>query len=236
MQPYFFPHPGYFDLMRATDFWVVFDTPAFSRKGWTNRNRILHPSDGWQWLTVPLVKAPLGTPINAMAIDTGHDWWPRMRGQIDHYRKHAPHFDAVVELLASVCGHGHARLADLNIAGLKAVADLLGLRLECAVFSEMDLDIGDVDHPGGWALEIATALNADTYVNPPGGADLFDPRAFAERGIDLEIRDMPPMVYDCGRRYGYEPRLSIVDVLMWTPPEQVAAYLDAWARPHPGAP
>ncbi len=51
MQPYFAPALAYFDLIALTDEWVVFDTPAFRKKSWMSRNRILHPSTGWQYIT-----------------------------------------------------------------------------------------------------------------------------------------------------------------------------------------
>ena len=57
MQPYFFPYLGYFDLINSTDRWIVFDTVQYIRHGWINRNRILHPNEGWQYIIVPIMKA-----------------------------------------------------------------------------------------------------------------------------------------------------------------------------------
>ena len=56
MQPYFLPYLGYYALIRATDTWVVFDDTQYIRHGWVDRNRVLHPTEGWQYIKVPVVK------------------------------------------------------------------------------------------------------------------------------------------------------------------------------------
>jgi hypothetical protein len=41
MQPYFFPHIGYFQPLKAADVFVVYDNIKYTKKGWFNRNRFL---------------------------------------------------------------------------------------------------------------------------------------------------------------------------------------------------
>ena len=49
MQPYFFPYLGYFQLIAASDIFVILDDVQFIDKGWINRNRILHPAVEKKW-------------------------------------------------------------------------------------------------------------------------------------------------------------------------------------------
>jgi hypothetical protein len=76
--------------------------------------------------------------------------------------------------------------------------------------------------PGQWALEICTALGADSYVNPAGGRALFDNTAFISRGIALRFAETFEFRYQTGQ-LNYEPGLSILDVLMWVAPREAAA-------------
>ena len=70
MQPYFFPYIGYFSLIKATNKWIVFDTPQYANRSWMNRNRVIHPSgEGWIYLTVPVRKHALRTPLNKIEIN-----------------------------------------------------------------------------------------------------------------------------------------------------------------------
>ena len=74
MQPYFFPYLGYFDLINRVDKWIVFDTPQYIRHGWVNRNRILHPHQGWQYIVVPLKKHDRDTSINQIETADPTEW------------------------------------------------------------------------------------------------------------------------------------------------------------------
>ena len=41
MQPYFFPYIGYFQLIAASDLFIVYDNIKYTKTGWVNRNRLL---------------------------------------------------------------------------------------------------------------------------------------------------------------------------------------------------
>jgi hypothetical protein len=225
MQPYFFPYLGYFDLINCTDHWIVFDTAQYIRHGWVNRNRILHPTKGWQYIIVPLQKHALRTSIEEVCISEASQWRTKIIGQLAHYQKRAPYFRQVMGLVEECLEQKENRLSMLNVKILERVCDYLDLKFSYQFFSEMKLDLPTVNAPGDWALHISQALGASEYVNPPGGENILDRQAFASAGIQLTIRDFPPMVYSC-RGYEYEPNLSIIDALMWNTPEDIKAYLD----------
>ncbi|MBI4996375.1 MAG: WbqC family protein [Rhodocyclales bacterium] len=224
MQPYFFPFLGHFDLIRSTDRWIVFDTPQYIRHGWINRNRILHPDQGWQWILVPLRKHSHTAAINDVEINEDLPWRRTILGQLTHYRRRAPYYDTVVQFVQDCLSTPETSLARLNARILERACRLLGVPFSYQLFSEMNLAIDPVAGPGDWALRVAAALGADEYVNPPGGEPLFDRAAFAAAGIALTIRQPPCMEYRC-RGYGFEPHLSIIDVLMWNRPEEISEFL-----------
>lgn len=235
MQPYLFPYPGYFDLVARTDRWVVFDTAQYIRHGWVNRNRVLAPlprrSDaalqGWQYVGVPLRGHSRGMPIRDVLVDDSQRWRERLLGQLGHYRRHAPHYGETVRLVERCLAPSGPRLLDVLVHSLQQVCEHLGLDLDPVLFSDLDVPTGGVTGPGDWALVTARHLGAAEYWNPPGGAGLFDPGAFAAAGVELRIQSFDPLVYPTGP---YRPvaNLSIVDALMWCSPDEVLAGL---ARP-----
>ncbi|MBN2310965.1 MAG: WbqC family protein [Candidatus Hydrogenedentes bacterium] len=226
MQPYFFPYVGYFDLMNCVDEWVVFDTAQYMRRHWVNRNRILHPSAGWQYITAPVRKHHRDTAIRDILVQEGAAWKGVVLRQLDHYKKTARRrFDGTRQFVEACLDTDEPSLSALNTRILEMVCERLGIACRFSIFSEMDLPLGPVEGPGDWALRIAEAMGAEEYVNAPGGEGLFDEAAFARAGIRLIIRHLPPFEYACPG-YEFVPNLSIVDALMWNSPEEIKDYLD----------
>jgi hypothetical protein len=227
MQPYFFPYLGYFDLINRTDRWIVFDVVKYIPKSWMNRNRILHPTDRWQYITVPVDKHHHDGMIKDVLVVDKEAARRRILGQIQHYRAgRAPYFKQVHSLLdESFVSTKSNTLCELNVAGLRCVCEYLGIPFNFSVLSEVDLVLPDIAHPGAWALEISAALGASVYINPPGGRALFREEEFEDRGLDLRFTELLDFRYNTGS-YEFVERLSIVDVLMWNSPEAVKLYLD----------
>jgi len=226
MQPYFFPYLGYFDLINRADQWVVFDTPQYIRHSWINRNRILHPKTGWQYIIVPLKKHSKVTPLIEIEIANAGGLQTRILGQIAHYKKKAPFFQQTMSLIKKSLENPSPYLTQFNVHILEMICNYLQISFNYIYFSQFNKPIGPINKPGDWAFEISKALGASEYINPPGGAELFDHRQFYDAGIKLTITNLIDFKYDCP---GYEfiSHLSIIDVLMWKHPCVVKEYLDA---------
>jgi hypothetical protein len=201
------------------------------RHGWVNRNRILHPNAGTQYILAPLAKHSRGTLIQDIGLADKAACQARIRGQLGHYRKRAPYYEETIELIDATFEGEDSQLSTLIVRGLELCCARLGIEFESRVFSQMSLDLGPVEGPGDWAPQIAGALGATAYVNPPGGEDLFDPEQFERIGVELRILEPKFSPYAQGRR-PFEPGLSILDVFMWNSPEEARSLLaDRILRP-----
>lgn len=225
MQPYFFPYLGYFDLINRSERWIVFDTPQYMREGWVNRNRILHAREGWQYIIVPVKKHPRETPINQIQAVEMPDWRRTIIHQFTHYRGRAPYYKQTMDLLEDCLSDGERNLSRLNVSCLAKVCHYLGIAWAPEIFSEMGLQLGPVESAADWALRIAEAAKATVYLNPPGGAALYDPDRFSRLGIRLQIQEEFDLKYECPG-FTYVPKLSVLDALMWVSPAAIKAYLD----------
>lgn len=232
MQPYFFPYVGHFSLIAACDEWIVFDTSQYTPKGWMNRNRVLHPGGGATWMTVPLSNGSIHIPASAAKVGDV----PRARrsvlGQLSHYRN-APYYAVVTSLVRDVFADPDPSLTALNLRGLVAVCSYLGLPFRARRCSDLGLDLPERLPPGGWAPHLCGALGARSYVNPVGGRHLFNPADFAGQGVELRFLAARPFTYATGT-HPFQPQLSIVDALMWNPPERVRAAVEDYALLRPG--
>jgi hypothetical protein len=223
-QPYFFPYLGYFALIQQTDFFVAFDPVQYIRKGWMNRNRVLKPVEGWQYLTAPMQTHAQEALISEVQVQAGAEWKVKILRQLEHYKKRAPHYAAVMSLLEKCFANEDTSLSRLNVYYLEQVCAYLGLPFRHAIFSDLNLELAPVAAPDEWALRIAQALGAKSYVNQPGGRSFFDPSKYQAAGIDLQFNDFEVLPYS-QRREVFEPGLSIIDVLMFNTPAQVMELL-----------
>ena len=226
MQPYFLPYLGYFSLIKHTDEFILFDTVQFIRHGWIERNRILKPSNGWQYIMVPLKKHSRETIIKDIEINNDQQWKEKILAQLQHYKKQAPYFSNVIDILNEIFSKEYATIVDLNLASLKTVCNYLGINTPIQVFSLMNIDIEPANAPDEWALNICKALgNVDEYWNPPGGQSFFDRKKYENAGINLKFHSAILTDYD-QKRNVFEPGLSILDVMMFNSIEEINKMLD----------
>lgn len=226
MQPYFFPYIGYFQLINAVDSWVVFDVVQYIRHQWVNRNRILHPNQGWQYIVAPITNHARGDLIKEIRI-VPSCWREKIVAQLTHYNKKAPFYRNTLEFvkhcLLEVADHQDS-LALLNHTLLDETCHYLSVPYRATVCSELGLDFSEVKHPGDWALTISKQLGASEYINPIGGVEIFKPEDFKYANIKLTF--LTPRLLEYSQKgYNFQPGLSIIDVLMWNSVEDVKKML-----------
>src|SRR5690606_4016017 len=73
-------------------------------------------------------------------------------------------------------------------------------------------------------IELCKQFGADCYINAPGGRKLYTKQYFTDQGIDLKFVESLPIKYSQGIA-DFVPNLSIIDVLMHCPPEEVKRFL-----------
>lgn len=226
MQPYFLPYLGYFSLIKNTDQFILFDPVQFIRHGWIERNRILKPQDGWQYIAVPLIKHSRDTKIKDILINNTLDWRKKIFSQLEHYKKNAPFYRETIDVLRNAFDINTESIVKLNAHILKVICDYIGIEFNMSIFSEMNLQINEVKAPDEWALNICLALgNVDEYWNPEGGLEFFERQKYITAGINIYFLKMNLSEYQ-QRRAGFEPGLSIVDVMMFNEPGQINKMLD----------
>lgn len=226
MQPYFFPYLGYFSLIKQTDRFVLLDTVQFINHGWIERNRILKPSDGWQYIGVPLVKHSRNTKIDEIIISGNIDWKERVFRQLEHYKRRSPFYAETTKVIRNALDIETESIAKLNENILKVVCEHLNIDLNIEIFSEMDMDIIDPLEADEWALNICKSIgNIEEYWNPEGGTEFFARNKYEQEGIKIFFLKMNLSEYN-QRRKKFESGLSIIDVMMFNDIKEINKMLD----------
>lgn len=227
MQPYFFPYLGYFQLINTVDRFILFDDVQYIRHGWINRNRILKPVEGNQYILAPLSDHNRDTEIKDIVVKPGYEWKEKILRQIEHYKKKSPFFKPVQELLVSCFENEQTSIAALNGHYLSAVCSYIGIDFKIEISSDMNFDYSNVHDAGEWALRISEQLGASQYINPPGGMALFDKNKFDNSNVKLSFIH-PQLREYSQRRSTFEMGMSIIDVLMFNSPETVMEMLNEY--------
>lgn len=226
MQPYFFPYLGYFSLIKQTDKFILFDNVQFIKHGWIERNRILKPNNGWQYVAIPLIKHSRNTKIKDVVINNELDWRGKIFRQLEHYKKRAPFYSETVDVIRTALDIETSSIVKLNENIIKKVCEYININVDVSVFSEINLKIEKPNAPDEWALNICKTFgNAEEYINPEGGLEFFNREKYEKEGIMISFLKMNLSQYS-QRRQEFEAGLSIIDVMMFNEPTKINNMLD----------
>lgn len=211
MQPYFLPYIGYFQLTAAVDKIILLDDVNFINGGWINRNRIVVNGKP-HWLTLPLTKASQNSLINQIEIVDEPLWKRKMMRTVSLSYGNAAFAPQVLPLFAGMLKEARGLLSSFLFYQLGQVADYLGIDVKIEQSSAIHPKEGLTGQHR--ILDICVREGASTYINPPGGRNLYDIELFASAGIELLFLDpnLPALTL---RHSGQEgPCLSVLDLLM----------------------
>lgn len=214
MQPYFFPYLGYWQLIQAVDIFILFDDVQYIRHGWINRNRILKPAEGWQYIIVPLKSHSRDTVIRQIEVQDDDEWREKILRQMEHYKKIALFYEDTRKIVEQCLSIHTKSITHLNAHALKIICEHLNIKFDYLISSEQHFDYTDVTDAGEWALRISEQLGATEYVNPAGGMELFDYTKFQASNINLSFLK-PDLIPYNQKRKNFIDGLSIIDVMMF---------------------
>jgi len=217
MQPYLFPYLGYFQLMHASDRFVVADDVAFIKQGWINRNRLLINGEP-AYFTVPLKRHPATALIKDVEIadSASQPWRGTMLKTIANFYRRAPSFDGVYPMVERVVAAPFTKIADMARASLREVCEYLSIR---STIVESSAAYGNAHLKGqDRVIDTCKAEHASDYVNASGGRALYSREAFGASGIRLHFLCSEETTYSQAGG-AFVPSLSIIDVLMWNSPD-----------------
>jgi hypothetical protein len=208
VQSNYIPWKGYFDLIAASDEFILFDDMQYTRRDWRNRNQIKTP-DGLQWLTVPVkVKGKFDQAIRDTEID-GHDWIPQHLRALQHSYGKCSHYHEVMAILAPVYHQQHTHLSALNRALIESICGYLGIKTRIRNSWDYTLQ-GD---KSARLLHLVKQAGGSIYISGPAAKDYLDESIFTAENIAVEW-----FSYDGYREYpqrfgDFTHHVSVVDLL-----------------------
>ncbi|MEL7146192.1 MAG: WbqC family protein [Bacteroidota bacterium] len=224
MQPYFFPYIGYFQLISSVDKFLIYEHISFRKRSWITRNRILNKGNGdTEFITVPVKSASSFKKISEITIDEEKAWRKKILNSVYSNYNRAWHFDEVFPFFEHLFYMEAHNLHEFNALTTKKICDLLEISTtityeheDCLTLEESLPHMAEengLEVKTQRIIELCKKEKADTYVNPPGGRELYDKQQFATHDVYLKFLVGDAVEYK-QFNFEHEPYLSMIDVLM----------------------
>lgn len=225
MQPYFFPYLGYWQLMNAVDTYVILDDVAYIKRGWINRNFIKLNGAAHRF-GIQISRVSQNSRINELSLFDDGCWRENLLKTLRIAYHRAPHYAAVSALFERTLNCGQDRLSEFLGFGIREVAAYLHLDARIVVASEMDKQnpLKGQDR----ILDLCSRLKTDTYINAIGGRELYERERFHQQGMELCFLKMDEGITYPQGEGDFIPSLSILDVMMYNDPEEIARMLNRY--------
>lgn len=209
-QPNYLPYLGFFDKMKQSDVFVIYDDAQFNKENFTHRNRI-RIYHGWKYLTVPVLKEYI--PIKDIKIRNeltvkGVKWADaHIRDIRDNY-KDTPFYATYENDFEAIYRKNYDKLLDLNMEIIHFLMDAFEINTKLIFSSELGFSSKSTER----LVEIVEALEGDVYLSGSMGRDYLDISLFEKIGIKVEFQDFKHPIYR--QRYeGFIPNMTAIDAL-----------------------
>ncbi len=185
VQSNYIPWKGYFDLIRLSDEFILYDDVQYTRRDWRNRNLIKTPT-GLQWLTIPVeVKGKYHQRIRDTRVSDPN--WGRTHWQtILHNYAKSPFFRTYREILEPLyLSAKEPFLSDVNRRFIETIAPLVGVQPSIRWSSDYELAEGRSER----LVQLCLSAGGSVYLSGPSAKGYLDEALFAEAGIGVEWMD-----------------------------------------------
>ncbi len=204
------PWLGYFNKIAASDTFIFLDTVQFTKNYFQNRTLIKNNQNTEIWLTIPVKKANLNTPIRDISISDVYNPDIIISKIQTSYNK-ATFFKDYKDDICGIIKESKISLSELNIELTKYFLNLLGIKTIVLIASQLS---NVSDDPNLRLIEYCQLLQANTYLAGKGGKNYMNLELFEKKGISVIWQDflVEEVVYP---QLGdpFLPSLSIIDAL-----------------------
>ena len=209
LQPSYLPWIGFFEQLKRSDIFVIYDDVQFEKNSWRNRNRIKTPQ-GVQWLTVPVLTKGGGFQlIKDTKINNNSNWQKKHIKSITQNYNKANCFKDYSSSLFSILSEKWEYLIDLNIALINYINTILNIKTPIILSSSLKSKGSKTER----LIKIINELQGNCFYEGASGKNYLDELLFKKNNIDLKYQHFLPESYN--QLYGdFISHLSIIDLIL----------------------
>lgn len=222
LQPTYLPWLGYFEMLDATEQYVVFDHVQYTGKSWQQRNRV-KAAHGEVMLTIPVLSdGKQDVPIREKRVDLRQPWVRKHLKTIKLGYQKAPYFEAYFPGLQEVLERKPEKLVDLTLSLIRFLMDSLGIQTRVRRSSEIlagtdDSGLGKTEK----VVNLCQKAGATLLYDGAAAADILQLDQFEAAGIEIIFQHYEHPTYPQPGKT-FLPYMGAIDVLFNCGPDALA--------------
>jgi hypothetical protein len=184
LQSNYIPWKGYFDIIRQSDIFVIYDEVQYTKNDWRNRN-LIKTANGLEWLTIPVKQNNLNQKINETYI-SNINWHKKHWNSILCNYSKSPYFKTFGNEIKSVYDSiDSENLSEINLRFIRKINELLGIDTEIIDSESLNLT-GDKNER---LIDAIKKLNGTHYLSGPAAKSYLNTNEFESESIQVEWMD-----------------------------------------------
>ncbi len=141
-QPEYLPYVGFVLKAMSSDIFMLVDHIQYGKKQFQNRNKIrtAHGSNGWSWLTVPVIThGKFDQKICEVEIDNGLNWEDKHFKSIYYSYKGTPFFENYIPLFEKIYSQEWKMLVELDEILIRTIFGILDIKTKIVKSSDFNI-------------------------------------------------------------------------------------------------
>lgn len=208
-QPNYWPYPGLIGKILKSDKFIYVTKVQFEKKSWQKRNRI-RTKEGWTYLQLPVItKGKFDQNICDVEIDNTTKWKEKHLRSIQSVYSKAPFYNDYKDFLEELYSTEWTKLSDLDIYIMNFILQDLGIETEILYDKDYEFEGQKTD----MLVDMCKKTGCDTYLSNLGSQAYVQIDSFTDQGMNHLYINYLGKEYK-QQFYGFEPGLSILDMLM----------------------
>lgn len=210
-QPNYLPWLGFFDKIKQSDTFVIFDNVQFPRgkKHFGHRN-LIRTNNGSKWLTIPVIGKSEMRNFNEIKINY-NGWNQEHLMLIENFYKKAPHFETYYNSFADKLNQEYESLSDLTSSLIEYFIEALDIKTKIVYCSKI---CPDEITGSERIMYLLKELQATKYISGtgPGSLRYIDEQEFKKNNIELVWQEYTHPNYNQLFK-PFMPYMNILDLL-----------------------
>lgn len=214
IQSNYIPWRGYFDFIKSSDLFVVYDDMQYTKHDWRNRNKI-KTEKGLDWVSIPVIfslKNP--TSICETPINYSSGWVRDHLNRIHISYRTAPYFTKYFSEFEDILNKEYRSISELNVTLIKWLSRCLEITTPVMLSTEIEVHGEKTDR----VIDVLKKVGARKYISGPSAKNYLEESKFLENGIELEYKTYNYQPYP--QLFGdFKGDVTVLDLLFNCGPE-----------------